>query len=391
MLNKVKFSAGLLMMILTLSCNQNHNSKISESVKKSESNSVPPANTIMDNEASFIAGMSYDKNECLSRLDSIVKWSHYAKELDSMFNYASYIRIKKMKIWADSELVRDHNITTIFYPFSGPDFLNADIFYPDADQYIMIGMEPIGFLPDICKMSSKSVDSYLKTINSALKDIFKRSYFITSRMNNDLVNNKVNGTIPLISLFIKRTGHQLVSIRRIGVDSDGKWQYTDSIKDKKSVVPGIKVDFLSSSKNKMQSVFYFRTDISDKGLSGNKGFKTYLAALPQSFTYLKAASYLMHSDNFKIIRSVIFDRSLTILQDDSGIAYKYFDHLKWDIRLYGKYSKPKAEFSYISEPDLQKAYKSSVVRPLPYSLGYNWGTDHTNMLYAIKSEINSKK
>jgi hypothetical protein len=203
-------------------------------------------------------------------------------------------------------------------------------------------------------------------------------------MNTDLKKTKVNGTLPLISLFIKRTGHQIVSIQRVGVDSMGKCQPVDSMKNEKNVVSGVKVDFLSLSKQKVQSVYYFRTDISDKGLIKNPGFKIYMSELPKSYSYLKAASYLMHYDDFKIIRSVIFDISSTILQDDSGIAFKYFDKQKWDIKLYGTYFKPKDEFSYISEPDLEKAYKKSVYRPLKYSLGYNWRTGHSNLLYAIK-------
>jgi len=385
MLNSLKFSALLLMGISIISCNHNPKVKEVKEVKKiSDSTSVIPVNTMTDDMASFISGMPYNKNECLSKLDSIIKWKQYASDMDKMFSRSTSLRLKKMEIWADSALVRNQNITTVFYPFSGPDFLNAHIFYPEADQYIMIAMEPIGSLPDICKMRPDSVKSYLKKINNSMKDIFKRSYFITKEMNNDLRKTKVNGTIPLISLFIKRTGHQIVSIQRIGVDSLGKWQFIDSLKNKKNIVSGIKVDFLSASTKKMQSVFYFRTDISDKGLAKNQGFRTYLSELPQSYSYLKAASYLMHYDDFKIIRSIIFDKSTTILQDDSGIAYKYFDKDKWDIRLYGKYFKPKDEFSYIREPGLEKAYKSSAYRPLTYTLGYNWRTGHSNLLYAIK-------
>jgi len=385
MLNSLKFSALLLMGISIISCNHNPKVKEVKEVKKiSDSTSVIPVNTITDDMASFISGMPYNKNECLSKLDSIVKWDHYASDMDKMFSHSTSLRLNKMKIWANSELIRNQGIKTVFYPFSGPDFLNAHIFYPDADQYIMIAMEPIGTLPDICKMPHDSVKSYLNKITNSLKDIFKRSYFITKEMNNDLRKTKVNGTLPLISLFVKRTGHQIVSIQRIGVDSLGKWQFIDSLKNKKNIVSGIKLDFLSPSTKKMQSVFYFRTDISDKGLAKNQGFRTYLSELPQSYSYLKAASYLMHSDNFKTIRSVIFDISSTILQDDSGIAYKYFDKDKWDVRLYGKYFKPKDEFSYIREPGLEKAYKSSAYRPLTYTLGYNWRTGHSNLLYAIK-------
>ncbi len=401
MLKKLKLSGFFLMIVLALSCGQNPKVKevkdvkevkeVKEVIKTSDSLTIAAANTILDDQASFISGMASGKTECLLKLNSSKKWNLYAKDLDSLFSHTNSFRIKKMRNWADSELVSNQSVTTVFYPFSGPDFLTADIFYPDADQYIMIGMEPIGYIPDICKMQPDSATSYLNTINNALKDIFKRSYFITMTMGSDLRKTKANGTTPLISLFIKRTGHQILSIHRIGVDSLGKLQIFDSLKYKKSTVPGIKIDFLSLSKNKVQSVFYFRTDISDKGLAKYPGFKTYMSQLPQSFSYLKAASYLMHSNEFKIIRDVIFDISITILQDDSGIAYKYFDKTKWDIRLYGKYQKPGTEFSYISEPDLQKAYSKAKYRPLSYTIGYNWRAGNSNMLYAIKIKPVAKK
>jgi hypothetical protein len=388
MLNSLKFSALSLTVVLLMSCNNSPKPKEIKDLKEKkeipESKSVTPVNKNTDDLVSFLSGIPVDENTCLSKLDSTVKWKIYSKELETMFAHTNSFRIEKMKSWADSELVRNKDIKTVFYPFSGPDFLNADIFYPDADQYIMIGLETIGYLPDVCKMRPDSVHSYLNTINNSLKDIFKRSYFITSKMSSDLQKTKVNGTIPLISLFIKRTGHQIVSIQRIGVDSLGKWQSIDSLKNKKNIVPGVKIDFLSLSKGKVQSVLYFRTDISDIGLAKNPGFKYYLAHLPRSYSYLKAASYLMHSDNFKIIRNTIFDISATILQDDSGIAYRYFNKSSWDIRLYGKYLKPRDEFKYINEPDLQKAYDKAIPRPLTYTLGYNWGVGHSNLLYAIK-------
>ena len=376
------------MFLLVLSCT--HSPKPKEVKKTSDSASVAsvnaavPVNSVTDDLVSFISGMGNGKNKCQPKLDSIIKWKNYANELDSMFSHVNSGRCMKMKIWADSELVDCHSNTAVFYPFSGPDFFNANIFYPNADKYILVAMEPIGSLPDICNMSPTSVSNYLNSINNSMKDIFKRSYFITRKMSSDLYKTKVNGTVPLISLFIKRTGHSIVSMQKIGVDSIGNYQVTDTLRNTKGIVSGFKIDFITPPETKIQSVLYFRADISDKGLEKIPGFKKYLNGLPPSFSYLKAASYLMHSENFRDIRSLIFDKSLTILQDDSGIAYKFFDKQGWTIKLYGKYVKPKDEFSYIKEPDLEKAYKTSAFKPLPYSLGYNWGTDHVNMLYAVK-------
>ena len=385
MFANLKLSSFLLVPVLILSCTNPPKQKEVKEVKKiSDTIAVSPVNTVTDDLVSFISGVGNGKNKCQPKLDSIIKWRNYADELDTMFAHVNSGRCIKMRTWADSELINSHSKTTVFYPFSGPDFFNANIFYPNADQYILIAMEPIGSLPDICKMSPTAVSNYLNSINNSMKDIFKRSYFITRKMSSDLYKTKVNGTVPLISLFIKRTGHNIVSMQKIGVDSLGNYLITDTLKNTKGIVSGIRIDFLSPPDKRIQSVFYFRADISDQGLEKIPGFKKYLNGLPESFSYLKAASYLMHSDNFRDIRSLIFDKSLTILQDDSGIAYKFFDKKEWNIKLYGKYVKPKDEFSYIREPELEKAYKTSAYKPLPYSLGYNWGTDHVNMLYAVK-------
>jgi hypothetical protein len=387
----LKFISLFLFTALCLSCKPRpkvtevKEAKEEKEVKReSDSIVVTPVNSITDEIASFISGTPYGNSECLAKYDSLIKWKVYSKELDKLFSNANSLRLEKMKSWASTELKKDDIKTTVFYPFSGPDFLNANIFYPDADQYIMIAQEPIGHLPDLCSMHPDSVRSYLNSINNSMKDIFKRSYFITSKMNDDLKKTKVNGTVPLLALFIKRTGHQIISIQRVAVDSGGSLQILDSIRTKNKIVQGVRIDIRSASDKKVQSVYYFRTDISDKGLEKNPGFRNWMLKLPQSNSYLKAASYLMHFPEFKQIRSLIFDVSLTILQDDSGIAYKYFDKSKWNINLYGVYVKPKDEFNYIDEPDLAKAYTSPDIKPLSYSVGYNWRTGKSNLLYAVK-------
>lgn len=391
MLNSLKFITLLSLAVIILAFDMKPKAGTQQD-RKPETSTGKTADTTKaiqidmaaDDMASFISGMGTGKTGCVAKFDAGTDWQNYANELDTMFAHINVNRTVKMKVWADSELVNNHTKTTVFYPFSGPDFLNADIFYPDADEYIMIAMEPIGALPDICKMNTEKINEYLNSINYSLRDIFKRSYFITGTMTTDLNKTKVNGTVPLISLFIKRTGHQIVSMEKIGIDSTGKCLIINDSKKIKTVVSGIKINFLSLSGNRTQSVYYLRTDISDDGLAKKPAFVKYLNSLPKSHTYLKAASYLMHGDNFKAIRNIVFDKSLTILQDDSGIAYKFFNKKEWDIKLYGVYVKPKDEFGYISEPDLEKAYKTGTIKPLPYTLGYNWRYGHSNMLYAVK-------
>jgi hypothetical protein len=371
-----------LLPILALSCNQKPANTAADTVVAKRI--TYPYDTLTDNKVAFISGMAHTKTECLGILDTTKKWKSFAIAMDTMFQKIETNRLQKMRIWADSQLVKNQATTTVFYPFSGPDFLNANVFFPKADNYIMIALEPIGDLPNLCKMQTKGINNYLNNVNRSLSDIFMRSYFITMKMLGALNKDSVNGTVPLISLFIKRTGHNIVSIKYIGVDLLGKWHYMDSIKNMKGVTKGVKIDFVDLECDKPQSVFYFKTDISNDGLNVNPGFRKYLSQLPNSYTYLKAASYLMQWKEFSMIRNTIFEKSDCILQDDSGIGFQYFDKTKWDIRLYGKYQKPNKEFGNINEPELAKAYKDSIYRAVPFVLGYNWKTKSINMLYAVK-------
>jgi hypothetical protein len=371
----------LLLTLLIISCNQKP-SKVAETPAP-KVYSVP-YDTLKDDLAGFISGIIHGKSGCLARLDTTTIWKQFSFRLDSGFTDLDTTRFKKMRIWADSELIDRKGSTTLFYPFGGPDFLNANIFYPDADRYILIGLEPVGLLPDLCNIPVAQVNKYLEDVRYSLKDIFKRSYFITGNMIDALKKNSVNGSVPVISLFIKRNGYHIVSLNYVGIDSTGIWQLTDSLKYKKGVTNGVKIDFAADTGKRVQSVFYFQTDISDAGLKKNPGFQKYLSQLPESYTYLKAASYLMHAYDYSIIRNVVLEKSRSILQDDSGIAYRFFNKSIWDIHLYGKYARPGKEFSWINETDLAKAYTDPSIKPVPFTLGYNWRTQAINLLYAVR-------
>jgi hypothetical protein len=371
----------LLIASLVISCGQKPKKSAVPVVAKPYS---APYDTIINDVSSFISGIDHGKSGCLGRLDTASNWKQFDARIDSGFLDLDTSRFIKMVKWADSALVDSHGTTPVFYPFGGPDFLNANLFYPNADKYILIGLEPIGALPDLCNMTINQVNKYLEDVIYSLKDIFLRSYFITGNMIGALKKSSVNGSVPLISLFIQRNGYNIISINNLAIDSAGMILSGDNSANIKNVTHGIRIEFAGDTGRRVQSVYYFQTDLSDEGLKKNPGFRKYLSTLPESFTYLKAASYLMHGKDFSMIRDLVFEKSRTILQDDSGIAYRYFDKTKWDIHLYGKYLRPGKEFSWINETDLARAYTDPSVKPVPFTLGYNWRTQQINLLYAVK-------
>jgi hypothetical protein len=86
----------------------------------------------------------------------------------------------------------------------------------------------------------------------------------------------------------------------------------------------------------------------------------------------------MHKNYFSNIRSLILQKSSSVVQDDSAIPYRFFDKGAWDIRLYGAYSGPIDLFKVHLENDLKDAYARDS-KKLGFRLGY---ANQSNVLVA---------
>jgi hypothetical protein len=249
----------------------------------------------------------------------------------------------------------------------------------------MYALERAGALPDLKHMKQKEIDIYLEDAYTSLSDVFTKSYFITHKMLTDLQRENVNGTLPLICIFLVRTNHTIINVKYCHLNENG----TDTRLNKDSMAihtnDFVKVYFKSNTDTSMQMLTYMKCDLADGGLKENKGLTAFMNNMPVSFTYLKSASYLLHYKFFNTLREAILAKSQTILEDDTGIPYKYLPKDKWNVSLYGTYVMPVDNFSGVFQEDLSKVYKDSLVskpKKLPFSLGYHWGTNNQNLLKA---------
>ncbi len=301
-------------------------------------------------------------------------------------------RLAPMANWRNDEIsTKINDSLLLFYPFSGPDFLHAYVLFPYSSEYLFLAQEQLGEIPDLSKMKQKDLSDYLDKFYYSIRDIYIRSYFITGRMNTDLHNARVKGVLPVIIFFMSQTGHEIIDVSYEYVNSDGSFKPLSSVTGRFSATECVKISFKSKDSENDKVLRYFRCDISDEGFVNTPGFKTYLNSLDEVNTYVKSASYLLHYGTFSIIRNIILDNSKTVLQDDTGIPYKYFDITKWDAFLYGVYVKPIADFPspYLMQNDLKKIYDEGGenVKELPFSLGYHWNSGEQNQMLFIRKNI----
>ena len=340
--------------------------------------------------ASILAGLKNTAGSLANYLDSSA-WKENANTIDSSWKRLERTRLLKMRTWRDKELsVINQNDKTLFYPFSGPDFLTAYTFFPDVDKYVMLGLEPIGRLPEITKMKGKDAESYVKNFKISLADIFNKSYFITQYMGRDLQNQKVNGTLPILSFFIKRTGNEIADIRYVvkkGNDSVVEVPY--DYKDKQNLPFGVHISIVSNGKPK--DIYYFRYDVSNGKFTDTTIFFKYLNKMQGPVvTYVKSASYLLHNDFMSNMRKFILTKTDDVVEDDTGIPFKYFiEKNNWNTKVYGEYQRPVKDFKWLDrQKELQAVFdKDSLNIPkLPFHLGYHWSSNKDVIIVCQKKK-----
>lgn len=346
-----------------------------------------PVDAAFDEIAKFISGIPC-ASEDLKALQETAEWKAFAAGLEKSWAELETKRMGASRSWAQTELAEANAATRVlFYPFGGPDFLTVFELFPDADSYVLMGLEFIGKLPEFTKGApneAKHIEAYLGNLTAALADFFNKSYFITKNMNTTLARDRVDGVLPVICFFLKRTNNSISAVRRVEVMENGQLlEYDFAFPRQRTVRPyGIKIEFFTNGTKRLRSLYYFSCDLSDGPFAKDKPFYLYTDSLNFETTFIKSASYLLHYETFTNIRNIVLRKSRFVLEDDTGIPFRYFKPAEWDAQLYGEYIKPVSDFKGVEQLDLEEAYKDPVrVKKLPFHLGYHWGTNKDSILY----------
>ncbi|MEN9522618.1 MAG: hypothetical protein RL065_995 [Bacteroidota bacterium] len=371
----------LILLFYLMSCGQNNST--TNAVTKKDTTIVNSASDGSFNRiARYWSGLPDKENK---ELEKFKEWQTYAKSMDSSFARLERKKFSLIYNWSASELKNVSSNSTLFYPFSGPDFYYANSFFPQANTYIMVGLEPVGDAKKLENLTDTSLNHYLKQIQNSLYAITNFGFFRTIAMKENFNKENLNGMLPLLYIFTTRKGYEIESLQRIIITEEGSekaYQKGDSIATKKKV-KGVKM--ILSKNGNHQTLYYFSMDLSNSNYKNHPEFEKFVKAKKDFSTYLKAASCLMHKSYFNQVRNLILENSRVVLQDDSGIPIKFFNDEKWNVTLYGSYNGVINLFKGDEQPELKELYKdSSKVKSLPFGTGYKFNKGASNLQLAIK-------
>ncbi len=348
--------------------------------------------TVLDNGARFIAGLEQLNQSSFNPLQNDSYWKDYKTSMDANWKKMYDNRLSKIQTWENTTFSKSiADSLTLFYPFSGPDFLHAFYLFPRAKTYVLAALEPIREVVPLDTISETQRDSFLDSLGSSLRDIFNKSYFITTHMEKDL--KQVKGVLPPLYFFIERSGFELLSQKFITVDAAGNETEVKGNQIHWQKTPGVKLVIRHRESQEVKTVYYFSVSISNGGLKERASFVAFIKSHAPFNTFVKSASYLMHKEVFTEIKKIIITNSNHLFQDDTGIPYKYFKNkLEWSGQFYGEYVKPVSDFSSeLYQPDLDSAYQAGGKKLLPFSLGYHWSTKKQNYMLFSKAKLNGDK
>ena len=347
------------------------------SALRSEENSVSISD--LNDATAFLAGMPLP-HRVDHPLTNTSLWENHARQLNREFESHQKRVLYPMSAWSNAELPPSLTKgSTVKYLFSGPDILHAFHMFPTADTYIMCGLEPVGEIPAWTELHSGNAGRALGEVRNALGEIINFSFFRTKDMKEDLQFGTSHGITPILMIFLARSGQYIKSVEFLDLNKEGA--LTSKGTDPKRA-EAVKIEFSPRRVSQAKTLYYFSSDLSDGGFP-TSGFRTWLEAQPKGNSYLKAASFLMHQKWFKAVRQHLLDHSYQIVQDDSGIHFRYFDVKLWHADLFGTYNGPIDLFSEFYQGDLRAAYKIRK-RTLNFGTGYKWRKGESNLMRFVR-------
>ena len=335
----------------------------------------------IDDIARWISGLKPRGDSIPAELITHKLWQTHSAILNRLWERSMTPVLDKMQTWVEDKLdATDHR--PVFYPFSGPDILNALSLFPYSHDYLMVALENEGVIPPLPKRFDKETRSGLKILRQYIVGHVTRNFFITFEMGGKqkqaaLGDHSYTGVASVMLFFLARTGHEIVSVRLIKLSKTG--ELVDRATDEGNV-SGVEIRFrtfseLTPSPHRTRRAIFLRTNISDIQMHTQEGLVPFILNYGQYNTIVKAASYLMHMSIFDDIRSLILSRSLYVITDDTGVPYHFFKEVpdQWRVSLYGKYTRPNPgskSFANRCQTDLKRDMLKVGLGPLPFKFGY---------------------
>jgi hypothetical protein len=337
--------------------------------------------------ARYLAGMEVSEKSILLPKTKEPRYQNHRHFMDNLWSRIQKETIDIVTTWRKQNVPALWYRATAFYPLSGADFINLYTMFPHARNYLMIAMEPEGDASVLRDCQSRRLIDGLVPVQRSIYLYGVNNYFQSKIMAQEMTNTLLPGTAPALLIFMARLGLAINSVENICISESGELapaaaQGTARIKGK---IYGIRIGFTGNDGSSRELV-YLAMKIGPQSVSPDTPEGKYLDRLKRIKTMMKSAVFLLHHHPFDPVRDFILKRSILVVEDDSGIPYKFFSE-GWRTTIFGIY-RPAIQLPYckpVYQNDLKLRYAADS-KPLPFNFGYGilFGQGQSNLMVAVK-------
>ena len=306
------------------------------------------------------------------------RWAAFAKEVTA--NWARYSQkiADPMSQWALAELPVVPE--TVFYPFSGPDFVTVHQLFPAAKRYVMMAMQNAERPLDLANLAPELIDPSLGVLTSAWQHFGENGFYVTEYLEKYLYSTRANiGASTFIVSFLSLQGFEVERIVPIQVAADG------SLQELSLDTPRWRSVRIQASKQGQPIIVdYLKIDLSNPGLQAAPQHLSLIGTLTKNPVLFKAASHLPQNVGFSVIANQVLANSPLVVQDETGLSYSTLIRAH-QVALFGKFVVAHHAFqSY--HVDLAKAFaQRNDIKPLNFRFGYFKDGSYALMIATRKS------
>jgi len=206
--------------------------------------------------------------------------------------------------------------STVFYPFSGPDFLTVARMFPGAERYVLVAIQnarpPVQ--PD--RMPPDLRQKFDTKLGMAWERFGALGFFRTEDLDDDQRDTTTRlGVTTILMAFAARMGYEVLAVEPLEFSPEkGKWMPSREGKWRS-------VRLLLRKDERQTTLDYIRLDLSNGGLQATREKEEWIRQMAHQPTLLKAASHLLQERHFSILRDALVQQAPIIVQDETGLDY----------------------------------------------------------------------
>lgn len=280
---------------------------------------------------------------------------------------------------------------TVVYPFGGGDLLHALASFPDGDDFTIVSLEPAGDVRNIVGIGEKALKESLALQRLHLSKLFDKAH---SRTDN--LWRESQAALPgelafeMAALFLH--GYEPEALRYFTLSRTGEIRYVEESElpkagdeTKRRLFDHAEIRF-HKAHEPARIVRHMRFNLDDKHMRANPALSKYLEGKGSFSALTKAASHLLWTDDFSVIRGLLLSHMVWMISDTTCPPPRYAKPAGFVQDTYGVYegAEPFGPVNYKDVIDFKKLFKDNPQHELPFRYGYPDNQSHGHMVITRK-------